>query len=373
MPATLLVKKKLNRQQDIEERTLKVRIVGRKCMAEKPAFCQHPQNSDSCRLSLVEAWQNKAIDKHCIIEGLKTDFAQCRQVLQDGLYSEEGKVAAVKLSSSVNKSELEQACKEVVLFGYPLEIKTIYEVFYNAYYRLIRTVILRFGFSDNTNPSSDDKFQQVFINLHRHFLRGASVREPLRAYVAKVTAYECFRPGRSERKRVNLVNENEIKEVKHSSVAIMPFEAVDLWEYFDSQLLASEQGNLINRIILAQQCIEGCSSGKRPSAKQLRADWRVLSQKPKNDILALHDRVAIEVKQSPSKDTVPLAADLINSGTAEPYQVAIIFAAATGTDKEQTTGLVEQLSNLSENAVYTRICRIYAVFGAKGTKNEKYK
>lgn len=86
-----------------------------------------------------------------------------------------------------------------------------------------------------------------------------------------------------------------------------------------------------------------------------------MSQVPKNDIVALHGRVAIEIKHSPAREVVPLTADLINSGVAEPYQVAIIFGAASRMDMVQTSKLVDQLSNLSETAVYTRIYRIYTV------------
>jgi len=371
MPVALLVKNRLGRQRDVTKRKGRD-CTGRECMRKDSEFCRFPGDIEGCQGHLVEAWRNGMISKHCIIKGLSVNSSQCRQVLLDGLYRENAKDNPTGLSSpGVKRSELEHTSKEVVLFGYPLEIKAIHEIFYESYYKLVRSVIYRYGIKDNDNPSADDVSQNVFTNLHRQFLRGASIKGSLTTYITTVTLNECYRAIRSAHKHDDLENEDEIKDVKHLSATIIPFEAVDLWEYFDRCLVASEQGNLINRIILAQQCIEGCNSGRRPSAKQLRLDWQLLSQKPKNDIVALHSRVAIEVKRSSSKGVVPLTADLINSGTVEPYMVAIIFAAATGMDKEQTTELVEQLSNLSETAVHTRICRIYAVLGAKGIRDEK--
>lgn len=256
MPTISLTKNELDRQQDVSKRVLfklkeSARVCKeRKCMTQRPEFCRYSENPDNCRLPLVEAWRKKTIDKYCIIEGLKTDFDQCQEVLQNGIYKDKAKGPAVKLSSSqAERSELEKACKEIFLFGYPLEIKAIYEVFYKAFYRLIRTVIYRFGFSDNTNPSSDDIFQQVFLNLHRQFLKGASIKGPLKAYVAKVTTYECFRLLRSKRRKANLADEDNIQETTYFATAIIPFEAVDLWEHFDNRLSASEHGNLINMVL----------------------------------------------------------------------------------------------------------------------------
>jgi len=353
MPTVLLVKNKLK----------SIRIYkGRKCMTATAEFCQYPGDHDGCCLSLIQSCREDSTDKHCIFEGLKANCRQCRDVLQQGLYNK---------NSQVNNAELQQACKEVVLLGYPLRIKVIPEIFYESYYKLVRSVIYRYGIKDNDDPSADDVFQNVFRNLHKQFLRGASVKGSLTTYITTVTLNECYRAIRSAHKQVNLENEDEIKDVKHSSATFIPFEAVDLWEYFDRQLLRSAWNELKNRIILAQQCIEGCSSGKRPSAKQLRADWQLLSQVPKNDIVALHGRVVIEIKKSPAKDVVPLTADMINSGVAEPYRVAIIFGAATRIDMVQTSKLVDQLSNLSETAVHTRICRIYTVLQPPGMEDGK--
>lgn len=126
-------------------------------------------------------------------------------------YRDKAKDPAVKLSSSqVLRSKLEKVCKEIFLFGYTLEIKAIYDVFYKAYYRLIETVIHRLGFRNNTSPSSDDIFQQVFANLHKQFLKGASVKGPLKKYITTVTVNECFRPIRTECKQVNLANDDGI-------------------------------------------------------------------------------------------------------------------------------------------------------------------
>lgn len=189
MPVTLLVENKLDRQQDISERVLfelqelgKV-YMGKDYMAKTANFCQNSVDSDGCHLSLIQACQEGSIDKHCIFEGLKTNCRQCRDVLQRGLYNK---------NPQVKNAELQQACKKVVLLGYPLGIKAIPEVFYESYYKLIRSVIYRYGIKDNDDPSADDVFQNVFRNLHKQFLRGASVKGSLTTYITKVTLNECY-------------------------------------------------------------------------------------------------------------------------------------------------------------------------------------
>ena len=343
MPTALLVKNKLKSTRIYK---------GRKSMTATDKFCQCPGDHDGCHLSLIQACQEGCIDKHCIIEGLKANCQQCRNILRQGLYNK---------NSQVKNAELQQACKEVVLLGYLLGIKAVPEIFYESYYKLVRSVIYRYGIKGNDDPSADDVFQNVFRNLHKQFLRGASVKGSLTTYITTVTLNECYRAIRSAHKQANLENEDEIRAVKHSSATIIPFEAVDLWEHFDRQLLRSEWNELKNRIILAQQCIEGCSSGKRPSFKQLQASWQTLSNMNKSDVEVFSGRVVIEIKKSPARDVVPLTADMVNSGVVEPYQVAIVFAVKMGMDLEQMLKLVKQLNGLSATAVFARISRIYTV------------
>lgn len=118
------------------------------------------------------------------------------------------------------------------------------------------------------------------------------------------------------------------------SYALLPPPVVEYWEHLDHRLSNSDQGDLINRIILAQQCMEGCVTDKKPSAKHLMVDWQCLSQISKGELRKLHEKV---VERLISQDLVYFAAEFINAGVVKPHQVAVIFAAGTGMNLEQTS------------------------------------
>lgn len=298
-----------------------------------------------------------------MMEGLKANWPQCRQVLVEGLHNKistrEGSRGL--MAAGHQTVELSEACKAVLFLGYSLEIEALQEAFYEAYYRLIRSLTYRFGITDSGDPSADDVSQNVFTNLHKQFRKGVPVRGPLAGYIARVTINECGRAKRSKWKQVNLTYEDQIKEEQPSSAMFMPPGVVENWEYFDHKLLNSDQGNLINRIILAQQCIDACSTGRKPSAKDLKAAWQNLKQMSEAAVDSLYQKTVRQIKQYPETDVAHIAAELINWGLAEPCQVAIVFAAATGMNIEQTSKLLDQLNSLSDTAIFARICRIYTV------------
>lgn len=319
---------------------------GSEHMTSKPEFCRYPGGTEGCRRSLILACSKGSVDKHCIFEGLRADWHQCRQVLLEGLKSK--------------NLDLHEPCKQVVLLGYPSKIKALEEVFYEAYYSLVRTIIHRLGIKDDGQPSADDVSQQVFANLLECFRKEASVKVPLGVYIARATVHECFRQLKEAHRYISLP-ENELQIQTSLLTALLPPSVVECWEDMDQRLHCSKQGDLINRTILAQQCLEACSTGKKPSAKQLMADWQSLVKMPRQDIAALHKKIVTRAKHSPGTSAIHIAADLINKGIARPYQLAIVFAAGTGMDREQIEKLIAQISNLSATAVYARICRIYTV------------
>lgn len=336
-------------------------------------FCCHPEDLDGCRQSLIQAWREGSIGKYCIMGGLQANLNQCRQVLLEGLYDKTSsrKDPAGKVTAPAGqKKDLEEACKQVVLLGYPLEIKVVPEVFHEAYYNLVRTIIHRFGIKDDSQPSADDVSQQVFTNLHEQFHKGASVQAPLAAYIIRVTVNACAKALQSEQKQHKLKSGYQPGKGNYSLAVFLPPSVVECWEDLDQRLFRSEQGNLINRIIFAQQCLEACNTGKRPSAKQLMADWQTLSQMPGKDVASLHERTVMHVMRSPARDVVHIAADLINAGLAASYQMAIVFAAGMGMDLKQTEELLEQITSLSASAVYARICRIYMVLQPPGMEEQ---
>ena len=87
-------------------------------------------------------------------------------------------------------------------------------------------------------------------------------------------------------------------------------------------------------------------------------------------MVSLHEKTVVHVKHSPDRGVVHMVADLVNAGLAEPYQVAIVFAAAIGMDPEKTQNLLAQLSGLSANAIFARIHRIYKVLQPPGTEEQ---
>jgi len=202
--------------------------------------------------------------------------------------------------------------------------------------------------------------QQVLANLHEYFHKGGSVKGRLATYVARVTVNECFRARKDAAKHTGLREAKERKvEIGTSlSTALLPPSAVECWEDLDERLFHSKQGNLINRIIFAQRCLETCSTGQKLSAKQLMADWQRLAEMSEEHVANLHRKVVKEVKHLPGRSMVQIAADLINAGLARPHQMTIVFAAGTGMSLEQTLALFDELRNLSAGAIHTRICRI---------------
>lgn len=370
MPITLSVNNELNRQQHKPTVILcesrehsKVYCEGKRMMAT-PAFCRHPGDLDGCRRSLIQALSGGSISRHCIIEGLRVDLDQCRQVLLEGLYDKAsqrkgptGRVPDV----AVQKKELSEACKQVVLLGYPLEIKSLRQVFYEAYYRLVRSVIYRFGITDDGQPSADDVFQKVFLGLHKRFLKGASIEVRLSTYIERTVVNACIEAISSAWRRANLTDEGELEGQTTPSTVFVPPGVVENWEHLDYQLLNSDQGNLINRTILAHHCMEACSSGKKPSIKLLMEYWQSLLQLPHEDVASLHEKTVTYLGRFPARGAVYTAADLVNLGLAKLDQVAVVFAASTGMELKQIWGLIDELNDLSAGAIYTRISRIYAV------------
>lgn len=348
-------------------------VKGSSYMARAPTFCRYPEDPEGCRQSLIRAWREGSIGEYCIMGGLQANLNQCRKVLLDGLKSRTSprKGSGEKTTATGGqKNGLHEACKAVVLLGYPLEIKIVPEVFHEAYYDLVRTIIHRFGIKDDSQPSADDVSQQVFTNLHEQFHKGSSVQAPLAAYIIRVTVNACAKALQSEQKQHKLKSGYQPGKGNYSLAVFLQPSVVECWEDLDQRLFRSEQGNLINRIIFAQQCLESCNTGKRPSAKQLMADWQTLSQMPGRDVASLHERTVMHVKRSLARGVVHIAADLINAGLSAPYQMAIVFAAGMGMDLKQTEELLEQITTLSATAIFTRIHRIYKVLQPPGMEEQ---
>ncbi len=334
-------------------------------MDKKDEFCRHPADTESCQKSFLQAWKEGILAEYCIFEGLRSNRQYCRQLLLTGL----SRVSLHHKSEGNQTEELSEACKQVILSGYPLEIKALSGVFYEAYYRLIRCIIHRSGFTDDSYPSADDVAQEVLLSLHKHFRKGASVEGSLAAYITRSAVHECIR-ARKEAGGHSDISLDELQIETSPSVSILSSSVVELWEYLDGELCRLRQDDLIDRTIFAQRSLEICATGQKLSAKQLMADWNRLSGLSESQISDLHRKVVKEHKRFPEVGVIHIAANLINTGQAAPYQLVVVFAAGTGLDLHQTKVLLEQLKNLSANAVYARICRIYSALASLTEQEE---
>jgi DNA-directed RNA polymerase specialized sigma24 family protein len=344
-------------------------------MPASPAYCQHPDNLEGCRQALVKAWKALALAEHCVTEGLRQGFGPCGDVLVGGL--SRGRAAGKKGSGEGQDrpdpdDAFQAACQTAVLLGYQQELAGAKAAFLEAYYQLVRCAIGKFGFRDSGTPSADDVYQEVFLGLHQRLRKGATV-EPgrLGIYVWQTAMHACFRALRSKRPQLE-VSEAPMQGgrmrvwPRPDHQRVLETEVAEAWEDLDWRLSRTEQGDLINRIILAHKGLAAEEDKGKLRVKELMAGWRHLAKCPETEVKALHDRIASEASRWPQTGLVWLAAGLLNAGAAQAWQIPVIFCAGTGKDIEETRGVIEQLSKISEEAVYTRISRTYAAFRPEG-------
>ena len=338
---------------------------GRPIMAQIAPFCRHPEDLEGCRVLLVQTSKQATLKDHCIFEGLRAGWFQCKQVLLDGLYRQDKQKkgpGSNPATAPVETEELEQACKEVALLGLPQGIKAVWDVFYEAYYKLVRSTIHRYGIDDNHDPSADDVFQNVFVSLARHFQKQRSIKARLSSYIVSVTMNECYTATQKQWRRKKQGYEDEMRELKESAAVFLPPKVVEKWEQLDNRLARTDQGDLINRIILALKAMEACSSGRKASAKLLKQYWFACSELSDEQISSLQKTTAGHLERFGSMGVVYIVADLANHRVVQgPPHVPVVFAAATGMSDDLIHPLLNTLNSLSQGAIHTRICRIYKV------------
>jgi hypothetical protein len=240
-----------------------------------------------------------------------------------------------------------------------LEIQALHSIFYEAYYRLVLYIARSRSLTDASVPSNQDVCQAVFFSLHRTFSKGASIQVSLATYISTVASNECSRQIKDHVRR-SKPREWDTATMLHSPGLIIPPGVVRMWEHLDWRLTNSKLGNLINRIILADQSMEGFSTwdDHKISAKELKDVWQPLLRISDDDMAALHQRVTQYFEQSSSQGAVALTAEVIDRELAEPVQVSLVFAWATGVALDRTRELLEKLNALSDSDIFTRICRI---------------
>jgi cation transport regulator ChaC len=80
---------------------------------------------------------------------------------------------------------------------------------------------------------------------------------------------------------------------------------------------------------------------------------------PQKDIASLIEKSIKEGRRLQLEGVVRKVAHCINSGLAKNYQVAVVFATASGQSPQEIDDLIEKLTSLSKTAIFTRISRIY--------------
>lgn len=335
-------------------------------MAQIVELCRHPGHLEDCRQALIEVHRLKSLLQHCIVEGLRRNWQQCRQILLAGLTSSAlpSEDPTGRGDTTVPGDSLDCVCKQVVVLGYPLGITAIHEVFYEAFHKLVRFIIVhRCRLREASRPAADDVFQKVFMDLHQYFLKGAAVRGSLTTYIAQVSRNACVQ-AINEAKRNAVAPEGNDETCDYCSfIDILPPGMVECWEDLDRRLLRSKWGDFINRIILAQQCIEAYATDDKPSARHLSPAWQRLSQMSDEDVhrLCQEIRAAMAAQSLTERDVVYLLGQQINSGAIEPNQVPVAFAAAMGMNARQVRKQLEELTGLSKTAIYTRVSRLWSV------------
>lgn len=342
---------------------------GRLNMADAPVCCQFPCDVDGCRAALIQAWRDARLAEHCVTDGLKAGWMQCHRLLAEGVNP---KAAAGKASraqtdhNGVSGEDLKEACQDAVLLGCRSKLTASYEIVVAGFHQLVRYAIRKFNIKE---PTSDDVFQNVFLNLLQAFRKDDFVRRAsLATYIWHVTVNECLkevRPPRTLQELRDVGPGYKIWPAAAPPAGPTP-KVIDAWEELDQRIRDSDQGNVVNRIILAHKCLEGYRTGGKYPVKQLLRDWQRLARCTNRELAALHERAADQARRFPAYGVVPLAAEFINEGLAEPWQVAVVFAAAAGMDLSETHQLLTRLAGLSENAVNTRTCRMYVVLGSGG-------
>ena len=333
---------------------------------ETPAFCQHPGDLEGCRAALIQAWRRSLLTQHCVMAGLAAGWNQCRQVLVTGVQpSGSGGKAAKGVGTVVG---LKRACEETILLGYPEgpTRKAASEIFFEAYHRLIRFMISKFDLADDTKPYADDVFQEVFVGLHRRLQKGVRLeRASLATYVWRAATHACLRAVRSPKPTEQLTPDTQGKRMWPSpeQPRFITLAVIERWEQLDLLVAREWPDDLVNRVILAQKGLQGLLGDEEVTVKELRADWQRLAKISEGELVALHEQTAAQARILPAPGTLHLLARMINGKHAQPWQVAVLFAAGKGLDPKATRELLVRLAGLSENAIYVRISRIYAVIG----------
>jgi hypothetical protein len=329
-------------------------------MTTNSDLCHHPEDTQACRRLLVKAKRDGTIDQHCILDGLQEGRDQCRRVLLEGLAKHESCDTTASVSPSaetIAPPELRQACEEVLLCGYPLGIKAIPEIFHEAYWKYVRSIIRkRLGSNKRKQSYQDDISQTTFKQLHERLQKGGETIACLKGYVAVVAGNTCSNPGFGS-KEARLEDEDVLGDDRNSSPELVPPSVIHTWEDFDDQMKHSNR-DILNRFILAYMCVTGWANPKLIRPKPLIACWEPLMQMSESDVSCLMEKVIRETGRLRIEKLAEKVAHCVNSGLVKPYQIAVAFAAGMEMSLSQTRDLINELMDLVPDRVADRTSRI---------------
>jgi len=366
----------------VSEMLLSCQITGRiifaggRTMVQQPAFCRFPLSLKDCGQALVQALREHVLQQHCIIEGLRASLRQCEELILGGLAPPPSSAASESVFSDLQHREgLLSACEQALLAGYALNLQAAGELFVKAYYRLVRSIIYRQGFTDDGIPSADDVYQDVFLGLHSSLSKKVVIKEGshLSCYVASSAFYAC---GKAAKRRdsdvaTSAVPAEDDEPEKIPSIwpspirpSVLTAAEVEEWEEGDWRLRMAKQ-NLINRIIFAHYWLENRYRKRKFRADRQVAEWERLANSSDLEVLRLHSLAAEQVQRFPRCGVVLLAAGLLNNRIVRRRELAVIYAAATGMDFEETKALLRRLRRFSVGTIHARICRMSEALGSK--------
>ena len=338
-------------------------------MTDRPDSCQHPDDVEGCCQSLIQAWREKRLAQHCMIEGLRKDCRDCEAIMLAGLYPEAQKgKASARLTDRHWANDLEAACEEIVILGYALGLDAAQETFVEAYEGLVGQIIGAHKLRDHSE--AQDAFQVTFVGLHRHFSKpGRTMKHGLRPYVCKAARNTCksiqadrwkwFGQGRVIRLEEGLAIDGTPAYLQ--SDAPIPDGVLECWEAADEHLRETRRRSLVDRIILAGSVVESQRTDKKYAAPQVLAHWNALREQPDEQLVPLYMQVVATRERSPSHSVVRVLAELVNRGEVDACHVPIVYLAADGLTFPEARDLFVELSEMPTGTIASRLSRSKAL------------
>lgn len=330
-------------------------------MAETATFCRHPADEAACRQALVAAWRRKQLHEHCVMEGLREAHPACSKALLEGINTSSPPAGAAATAEDPFLWDWPRACEDALLAGYGASVRAAQDLFLDAYHRLIRYATYRVGISDDGQPSADDVFQEVVLRLHARMGKGLELTQVrLATYVRRVS----IRTACELRRAIKPYEPLDVDRPDHgvwprlSRPDAMSPGLIEEWEDVDQKVQTTRQGDLVNRILLAQRIVGTWMVGSKYPLGQMRDDWQRLARSSDEALEALLAVMAEQIRRFPAVGVVPLAAEQLNEDRAALWQLPALLAAGDGLDVTATRAVLEQLTQLSDGGVFARISRM---------------